>query len=152
MRRPTRTRGLSIAAAMSLVLFIAIAALWVHSYTMTYTELHQRIRVQGQQIEFATDFLRVCDGGIYFHHEVTQFAAANIDANEEKQLLQSRGSSYALMKQPPWDGAAWPDDPNGWHGPLWIPLLLLLIAPVCWVIAHPASTTAFPVVTDAKQV
>jgi len=152
MRRPTRTRGLSIAAAVSLVLFIAIAALWVHSYTMTYTELHQRIRVQGQQIEFATDFLRVCDGGIYFHPEVTQFAAANIDANEEKQLLQSRGSSYALMKQPPWDGAAWPDDPNGWHGPLWIPLLLLLIAPVCWVIAHPASTTAFPVVTDAKQV
>lgn len=151
MRRPTRTRGLSIAAAVSLVLFIAIAALWVHSYTMTYTELHQRIRVQGQQIDFATDALRVCDGGLYFHHEVTQFPVANMNLNEEKQLLQSQGSNYAFMKQAPWDGATWPDDPNGRHVPLWIPLLLLLIAPVCWLVARSENVAAFPVVTDAKH-
>lgn len=151
MRRLTRTRRLSIVAGVSLVLFSAIAVLWVRSYTMCYSELHQRIRVQGQQIDFTTDVLRVCDGGLYFHHEVTQFPGANINSNEEKLLLQSRGSSYAFMRQPPWDGASWPGDPNTWHVTLWIPLLLLLIAPVCWLIALRADTAAFPVVSNAKQ-
>lgn len=35
--------------------------------------------------------------------------------------------------------------------PLWFPLLLLLIAPVRWLIARPASASAFPVITDATQ-
>jgi hypothetical protein len=34
--------------------------------------------------------------------------------------------------------------------PLWFPLLLLLIAPVRWLIARPQYALAFPVVTDAK--
>ncbi|HEX5242373.1 MAG TPA: hypothetical protein VFW23_03845 [Tepidisphaeraceae bacterium] len=147
MRRFARTRRLSIAAAVSLVLFIAIAALWGRSYTMCYSELHQRIHVQGQQIDFTTDVLRVCDGSLYFHHDVTQFPVPNINSNEEKLLLQSRANTYAFMRQPPWDGASWPGDPNTWHVPLWLPLLLLLIAPVCWLIARPVNATAFPVVT-----
>jgi len=151
MRRPTRTRGLSIAAAVSLVLFIAIAALWVHSYTMTYTELHQRIRVQGQQIEFARDFLRVCDGSLYFHHDVTLFPVASINPSAMQQLLDPRRTSYLFMKQVPWNGGTWLGDPNGWHVPLWVLLLLLLIAPARWLIAHPANTAAFPIVTNAKQ-
>lgn len=118
---------------------------------MFYTELHQRIRLQGQQIDIATSFLRVCDGNLFFHHEVTQVPAATINPIAQKQLLQSQSSSYMFMRQPPWDGATWPDDPNGWHVPLWIPLLLLLIAPVCWLIAQPANIAAFPVVTDTKQ-
>jgi hypothetical protein len=35
--------------------------------------------------------------------------------------------------------------------PLWLPLLLMLFAPVRWLIARPANAPAFPVVTDAKQ-
>jgi hypothetical protein len=35
--------------------------------------------------------------------------------------------------------------------PLWFPLLLLLIAPIRWIIARPANGPAFPVITDATQ-
>ena len=35
--------------------------------------------------------------------------------------------------------------------PLWFPLLLLLIAPVRWLIARPQYVPAFPVIADAKQ-
>lgn len=35
--------------------------------------------------------------------------------------------------------------------PLWPLLLLLLIAPLRWLIVRPANAPAFPVITDAKQ-
>ena len=35
--------------------------------------------------------------------------------------------------------------------PIWFPLLLLLIAPVCWLIARPANAPAFPIVTDGNR-
>lgn len=35
--------------------------------------------------------------------------------------------------------------------PLWFPLLLLLIAPVRWLVARPQYVPAFPVVANAKQ-
>jgi len=37
------------------------------------------------------------------------------------------------------------------HIPLWLPLLLLLITPVCWLIARPANAPAFAVITNAKR-
>ncbi len=118
---------------------------------MSYTELHQQIREQGHQLEFATMCLRVCDGSLYVHHDVTQLPLANINPNALKQFLESRRSVHLFMKQPLWNGATWPNDPNTWHLPLWIPLLLLLIAPIRWLIAHSAITSAFPVINDAKQ-
>ncbi|HEX5243836.1 MAG TPA: hypothetical protein VFW23_11290 [Tepidisphaeraceae bacterium] len=33
---------------------------------------------------------------------------------------------------------------------LWFPLLLLLIIPMCWLVARPANAPAFPVITDGK--
>lgn len=150
MRRHTRTRRLSIAAIASLLLFFATAALWVRSYSMFYTELRQRAHVEGQQIDFDTDALRACDGSLYFHHEITQLPfnpAVKISPNAAKQLLGSQGSSYAFMRQTPWNGANWPDDPNRWRVPLWIPLLLLLITPMRWLIARSENTLAFPVIT-----
>lgn len=35
--------------------------------------------------------------------------------------------------------------------PLYLPLLLLLIAPIRWLVARPLNAPAFPVITDAKQ-
>jgi hypothetical protein len=129
-----RPRLFNVASAISLLLCITTAVLWVRSYAVVYSEIHQRFRVQRQQIEMDQSVLRACDGSLYFHREVTHLPfqpVAHMNPNAAKQLLESAGGDY-FMKQRPWKGASGPNDPNGWHLPLPIACTLFAVVPLMW--------------------
>ncbi len=137
MRRPTRTRRLSIAATVSLLAFAVVAAAHVRSWWFTdvldfgryhYIELTGGCiifeHLPGPMTDAMTD-----KAGFTSWHDRGSTDASHVLEFSVKHVV-NRFSDYFIIRIP-----------------LWFPLLLLLIAPIRWLIARPANAPAFPVVT-----
>ena len=151
MHRPTRTRRLSIAAIVSLLAFVVVAAADVRSHgTWDRWNLGaRRIMLVHGCVLYAYD---PADATDHFPFHESYLAAG----------AESRPEFYI---PPDWAFAGFSKSSlenviisNGEHStelclkaPLWFPLLLLIIAPVSWLIARPANAAAFPVITGAKK-
>jgi len=127
MRRPARTRRLSIAAIVSLLLFGA----------MTGTE--------SQSISIGdSGLLRLSHGTMEFRLIWNQKPSADPGSSSfsEHQL-----SGFTLTK--------WVSGFGPVHliieVPRWLIFLLLLIIPVRWLVARPANAPAFPVISDTRR-
>ncbi len=146
MRRPTRTRRLSIAAMVSLLLFVVVAAAGVQSlgkwYDWNIGYQHGINLVRGLVIFRKSSGLKLAaySPGFYSSDAGLIYSVA----------MPSRILGFGLSNET-------------YHGPIgdlkeflfivpvWFPLLLLLIAPMRWLVARPVNAPAFPVITDAKQ-
>jgi len=111
MRRPTRTRRLSIAAIVSLLLFgavtsVAIRSVWIENY-YTFGRFTQ---------------IAIYSGCVRYLH-----------VSGDQMFFSSPVKSSCLVL------------------PLWPLMIVLLIDPVCWLVARPTNAPAFPVITDAKN-
>ena len=129
MRRPTRTRRLSIAAILSFLAFVVVAGIGVSSFWVK--EQCNFIRLESGRAECVfvsgkPDTSRVF--GAYSNSWSLLGCKANILG-----AYTRLGDSTPFTIQ----------------SPLWIPLSLLLLAPAFWLIARPANTPAFQVI--AKQ-
>ena len=145
MRRPTRTRRLSIAAIVSLLLFAAVAVPGIRSFWTWEVWSNHNGRLVIALVRGRVAYLRASEA-------VTQ-------------LVPPGYSSY--KSSPDWDSVRVSlcgfqiDSDTGYHSrdqklfmmhlPIWPLLLLLLIVPVRWLVAHPANAPAFPVIADAKR-
>lgn len=153
MRRPIRTRRLSIAGILSLLAFVNVAVVGAKSFWIG--------EGRGSSSNFDGWFITLRNGCVTCRH-----------------LVSSTGSIplYRLVEHHQGDVSSFPF-PEGPHKsvlgftfyyahrspptpfskefcltvPLWLPLLLLLIAPVRYLVALPANTTAFPVIADAEK-
>ena len=126
MRRPTRTRRLSVAAIMSLLLFVLVAGAGVGSFWRSgkVTIAPQReIHLQHGNLEYLQTWPKPRIGA----------RPSDIDWS----MLGFKVMRFAL-----WTIVICRVDL-----PLWFPLVLLLTVPARWLIARPADTPAFPVVT-----
>ena len=150
MRRPTRTRRLSIAAVLSLLAFGVVAAAGARSFWVL-----DNLSLGAHQVIF------VNRGCLVYDHESTDGNLSSpFIAQHGSVLIEERAFSVGKILSADWVHAGF------WGGkgtdgfryceryfgmPLWPLLLLLLIAPARWLIARPVDAAAFPVVTDAKQ-
>ncbi len=137
MRRPTRTRRLSIAAIVSLLLFAMVAVPGIRSFWTWEVWSNHNGRLVIALVRGRVSYLRASE-------VVTQ-------------LLPPGYSSY--KSSPDWNSireSLWGfriDNDQAlfmMHVPIWPLLLLLLIAPARWLIARPVDAAAFPVVTGPK--
>ena len=127
MRRPTRTRRLSTAAIVSLLLFGAVTGTEIQSIPIGDSGL-----------------LKLSDGTMEFRLVWNQKLSADPRSSSlsEHHLLgftvtkwvASFGPVHLIIEVPRW--------------PIF---LLLLIAPARWLIARPANASAFPVIVDTRR-
>src|SRR6185312_12001459 len=142
MHRPTRTRRLSIAAIVSLLLFIVVAGAGVRSFWVRDewdSKPLRQIILEGGHVGYTQTWGKwIISYGIQGGHHSSKAAWAN-SSSALKFYLDNIDS--------------FPDYPGALREfqifiPLWPVLLLLLIAPVRWLIAQPANAPAFPVITN----
>lgn len=144
MKRPTRTRRLSIAAITSLLAFMALASAGVRSFwTWDGWVFPGEAELTGIMLHRGSIFCvhptgETLQGGI---RHVTGPAQADPGFP---------GSILGFFVSKDLDHGADGERTFALQVPLWFPLLLLLIAPVRWLIARPAEGPAFPVITDPK--
>lgn len=141
MRRPTRTRRLSIAAMVSLLGFVVVASagvrsLWIDDY-LKFTGVGL-IGLKGGHVYYIiTDepwmggnkmwgFGSAPTRGV----RVSHFFRFSIGAHQVYRVGAQMAREFEVVV------------------PLWPLLFLLLIAPTRWLIARSASARAFPVVTQ----
>ncbi len=137
MRRPTRTRRLSIAAIVSLMAFVVVSGASVRSFWIyngwgfgrfRYLDL-QRGRVVYERFSGGS-FETMADHSRFLSNPATPLDALST-------------FKFAVLDQTLFGGirvfVIWT--------PLWPILLLLLIAPLRWLVARPANAPAFPVLT-----
>lgn len=146
MRRPTRTRRLSIAATVSLLAFLVVAAagirsLWVFDAIGTPTQ------AGGWAVELA-------DARATFELVLSAGASGPTGRGHVSARLRPNSS---IVGRAIWGFRAQKTVLPRMEmfqiiTPLWLPLLLLLIAPMSWLIARQANPPAFPVVNEAKHV
>lgn len=151
MHRPTRTRRLSLAAMVSLLAFVVLAAVGVRSY-WTWDEWDLNWRKYG-------DVITVNRGSVTFRHFVSIIADTPVfgvtghasgDVRPE-YISYEPGSIFGLVVRSEHLEAPFNYERFIIRIPLWFPLLLLLIAPICWLIARPANAPAFPVVNTVQE-
>jgi len=138
MRRPTRTRRLSIAAIASLLGFVVVAAAAIRSFRVA----------SDTKIGWRNDIL--LEGGYITYLHIYQTREVRDQSGNLKWPIKFRwiGGGFrvgqwilTLYKQYTFVQC-------GIELPVWFPLLLLLIAPVRWLIARPANAPAFPVIAN----
>ena len=136
MRRPTRTRRLSIAALASSLVFVVIASAGIRSFWRwdAITNHYGRdIRLEAGHITYR----QMSDPLSAALYPRARHIAWKTRVSRESLILWPRieiyGNSLNVCL------------------PLWPVLLLLLIAPARWVTARPIGGPAFPVVTDGKE-
>ena len=146
MRRPTRTRRLTIAAMVSLLAFVGVAGVGARSLWIVDSWYYSHsigVRLEGGRFGCMHESSDRVISGITFTHFTFRMMPRQVLTVFWKFHIHR--AEYAVTF------------PGGSLGhtkvfvvwiPLWFPLLLLLIAPVRWLIARPANTPAFPVVTD----
>jgi hypothetical protein len=146
MRRPTRTRRLLIAAIVSLLAFGAVAVMDVRSFWVAeiWQDRHARS-------------VALYDGRVTYRHALAKLSVFQSGRWSIKASLITH--SRHIVADAIWGFQAHTDSfPSPVNSskvdtfffaavPLWFPLLLLLIIPICWLIARPANAPAFPVVT-----
>jgi len=144
MRRPIRTRRLSIAAVLSFVAFVVAATAGVRSFwTM-------------DEFDFGQDRAIALNGGC-LHYARASFKFRQDPIGHLTWRYQVIAYSNNFLGFGTWQGVV--PYPKGtgtgkvFHVriPLWPILILLLFAPVRWLAARPVNAPAFPVVTNAKR-
>ena len=143
MRRPTRTRRLSIAAMMALAVFVAVAAVGARSLWIVDSWYYRHsigFRLEGGRFGCMYESSDRDNPGFTFTHFTFRTMPHQVLPVFWK--FHVHHATYAATF------------PGGSHGhtkvsvvwiPLWFPLLLLLIAPARWLIARPAKGRAFPI-------
>lgn len=145
MRRPSRIRRLSVAAIVSLLVFVAVAWIGVRSFRIRSAyELgdHQRILItRGYFQYYACRFTPLpvrlevdYAGPMAMVPDMPRKAYLGFSFEHRSQNLLTSLFDVDLF----------------WL-PLWFPLSLLLIAPALWLIARPAKVPAFPVIADERR-
>ena len=146
MNRPTRTPSLSIAAIASLLAFGVLLGIGVRSFWMWdqwHIGMGKIIAIENGCVSYAhisdkSDRFPMMEHDT-FHAGGMPSINDSIPATwsfagfSERRIVTARVEAFSF-------GA-----------PLWPLLLLLLIAPVRWLIAWPTGGPAFPVITDTKQ-
>jgi len=148
MRRPARTRRLSIAAIVSLLTFFVITAAGVRSHHTL-----DRWNWRGRRIILISGCVLCAYDPASVNFPIHEsYSAVNAFIPE---LFVPPGWSIAGFSKNEIEhvalGSGEPSTELCLKIPLWFPLLLLLIAPIRWLIARPANAAAFPVITSAKQ-
>src|SRR6185437_15319971 len=150
MRRPSRTRRLSISATMSIAIFVVVAGAGVRSF-LTWDALDFGV---GNRILISHGYLQ------YSHTWISQAPGYPVQpqslSHESGHDLSTPGSlgrhfmgfSYSHIKASQTSNCL--DVYELWI-PLWFPLLLLFLAPLRWLIAQHTYVRAFPVLNDAKH-
>ncbi len=157
MRRPTRTRRLSITAMVSLLAFAAVAVAGARSFWIV-----DRWKIWTTDVENFGDqrTIELRRGHIYYLYD-------SVDGTTTDPIHESfatKSTSWPNDDEIPinWSFAGFSERHFYMKGqdspleffciavPFWFPLLLLLIIPIRWLIARPANASAFPVITDAK--
>lgn len=148
MRRPIRTRRLSIAAIVSCAAFWAVAAFCVQSFRAP-----DQSRALGRG-----GFIDLSNGCIDYMHmskiatldrrvlEDPSFSVAHSQSWDDHYSFAGFSFAHSIF-----DGERSTYEAFFFGLPLWPWLLLLLIAPVRWIIARPSSALAFPIITDAMH-
>lgn len=143
MHRPTRTRRLSIVAMVSLLAFVVVAGEGVRSF---WTLDHWNIS-RGHWTD--EEYITLGRGCVLYYRDMSNLDLASglpLHVSENVGRFRHVGGILGF------------DYYNGRNLqgrqrhfmlriPLWALILLLLIAPVRWLISRPANTPAFPVVT-----
>jgi len=156
MRRLTRRRRLSIAAIISLLALVGVAGIGARSYSIQNTwtlqptprgKVMERIftlnrgRISYEEVSWitATQPSDLRDLG-YMSGDPKSPSAGHrsiLGLSETKEVvLILKDCTLVLLVV---------------DVPLWPLLLLLLIAPIRWLIARPANAPAFPVIAKARQ-
>jgi len=146
MRRPTRTRRLSIAAMVSMLAFVAVAMAEIRSFRVWdgwFIGNTQRIAISRGYFQY---------GHLWISSpELVPFQILHVSGHDVTSTAPHKtflGVSYEHV-------VFWQGPPNYdlhlFSISVSFPLLLLLIIPTSWLIARPADAPAFAVVTDAKQ-
>ena len=145
MRRPIRTRRLSIAAMASLLLFVAAASAGVRSFwrwdNFGAAKYGRVIHIEGGCVEYVHISPPPASG--VRRHISGKSAASNVSIRRVIWGFSVRKGIYSTR---PVKATALLITI-----PLWPFVLPLLIAPICWLSARPANVPAFPVVADAKH-
>lgn len=145
MKRPTRTRRLSIAAITSLLAFMALASAGVRSFwTWDGWVFPGEAELTGIMLH---------RGSIFCVHptgETLQGGFRHVSGPVQTDPGLP-GSILGFFVSNDLDHGADGIRTFALQMPLWLPLLLLLVAPVLWLVARPANAPAFPFITDAKQ-
>ena len=147
MRRPTRTRRLSIAAIASLLVFVAAAAAGVRSFWISDTWIFAICQSE----------IVLSDGCI----TGARIKSVGMEGFDRSKHLSDRvAPDKRNIARAIWGFRAWHivlphrsgvrEEISALDAPLWSLLLLLLTSPVRWLIARSGNTPAFPVVTDTK--
>lgn len=149
MRRPTRTRRLSLAATTSFAIFLVVGVAGIRSF-WTWDALDFGV---GNRILISHGYLR------YSHTWISQAPGYPVQpqslSHESGHDLSTLGSlgrhflgfSYNHIKASQTSNCL--DVYELWI-PLWFPLLLLLFAPMRWLFAQHINVPAFPVLNEAK--
>jgi len=141
MRRPTRTRRLSIAALTSSLAFVIVACAGIRSF-WTYDAWQTVVHGEGYAfvLECGTAGF-VCRSGEAIPSEPGGHVHGDENPDRYAVLFGIREFQFHVSRK---------EAEIDLRIPVWPLLLLLLIAPVRWLIARPANAPAFPVITDAK--
>ena len=137
MRRPTRTRRLSIAAIWSLLAFFVVAGAGARSYWIA-----DELTGVRSQIGFA-------GGCVYLERIIAPNGFAvrghtSFHIDPHGRAIFPGFSTRTVRYAPKFEM-------DSVIVPIWPLLLLLLIAPVWWLIARSANAPAFPVITERKS-
>jgi len=150
MRRPIRTRRLSIAAMVSLLLIVAVTAEGIRSFKkydeLVYGYSRQLVIIGGDIGYTHTTGIYVPEDGTLAYSSGEIARSGWGDADYPVCRFQMRVTNTVVTGPGPIRiFEVWV--------PLWFLLLFLLIAPVLWLMSRRASTLsrpAFPVITDPK--
>ena len=144
MRRPTRTRRLGFAATVSLLAFLMVAIAGVRSFWNC--DLWQfMINGKGQAYFLYSGRAGfVCRSGEAMPTEYSGHTHTVVEPNRYGALQSLWGFEvhYGVDSARQHDGPVFE-----FCAPLWPLLLVLLIIPARWLIARPAGSPAFPVVS-----
>lgn len=144
MRRPTRTRRLSIAALASLLAFVVVSGAGVRSLWVRDTWTGSTVEVE--LLGARAIYTQISVAGVLPAGHTESRTKPSVRMFEE--AWKFHWAKHVLQD---------PAFPSGklWfitiHIALWPFLLLLLIIPFCWLVARPANAPAFPVVADADH-
>ena len=141
MRRPTRTRRLSIAAISSLLAFAVVASAVARSFwTFDEWDFGNRMGRLGLRDGFVYRGVTLSMAGkpTRINHPV--HVSGELRPYDREQDQQS--ICFLII-------ASYPGQWRMISMPLWLPLFLLLIAPVRWLVARRATAPAFPVFAKA---
>lgn len=141
MRRPIRTRRLSIVATVSCAAFLVVASAGIRSFWIT-DELdlgqHRAIGLIGGSAIYVRTAYKITPHPFRYqsgHYKKIQHPPGILGFVIWTQVLRVSGRNFKVF----FAGV-----------PLWPLLLLLLIAPARWMMALPVRAAAFPVVTDGE--